>query len=193
MAEVKKKIIERIISVEKDNGQTIQLNVIKWGKNSSKHDLRVWDGEKSLKGFTLSKSELNRLCEAISRKYGDDKKRIVEIPVERLTFDISRMDAVDLKDIVQKYPECLNDYNRLRAILRDFYPKKSLEVNLILNVFHCGIVGQMLKSKQVKTVDMNRYINFMEKEFGIMEQYATGAILLWAKSLNIPCMIKEKS
>lgn len=193
MTQVKKEIIEKIISVDKDNGQTIQLNIIKWGKNSSKHDLRVWDGEKSLKGFTLSENELKRLCNALNSKYGVVKEKIIEIPVDRISFDIKRMDDVNLKEILEKYPKSMNDYNYLRALLRDYYPKKSLEVNLILNVLHCGIVGQMIKNKQIKTVDMNRYVNFMEKEYGTMEQYTVGAILLWAKSLDIPCKIREKT
>lgn len=189
MAEVKKEIIEKIISVDKDNGQTIQLNIIKWGKNSSKHDLRIWDGEKSLKGFTLSEDELKRLCDAMAKKYNTHLER-VEVPVGKLSFNVQRMDAIDLRAILDTYPNSFNDYNRFRALLRDKYPKKSLEVNLLLCVLHCGIVGQMMKLKQLKTVDMNRYIAFMEKEYGTMERYTTGAVMLWAKALDIPCKVK---
>ena len=69
MSGVKKEIIEKLICVEKDNGQTIQLNVIKRGKKSFQNDLRVWNGEKALNGFTLSDSELSELCKAINQKY----------------------------------------------------------------------------------------------------------------------------
>lgn len=189
MAEVKKEIIEKIFSIDKDNGQTIQLNIIKWGKNSSKHDLRIWDGEKSLKGFTLSEEELKRLCDAMAKKYNTHQER-VEVPVGKLSFDVQRMNAIDLRAILDTYPNSFNDYNRFRALLRDKYPKKSLEVNLLLCVLHCGIVGQMVKLKQLKTVDMNRYIAFMEKEYGTMGQYTAGAVMLWAKALDIPCKVK---
>lgn len=57
-------IIEKIFSIERENGQTIELNIIKWGTYTQKYDLRVWkDKETPLKGFTLSKDELNMLCE----------------------------------------------------------------------------------------------------------------------------------
>lgn len=71
MAGVKKEIIEKIICIEKENGNTIQLNVIKQGKKTIRNDLRVWNGEKALNGFTLSDNELSKFCKAINQKYAE--------------------------------------------------------------------------------------------------------------------------
>lgn len=46
MAEVKRDVIEHIFDVDKDNGQTIQLNIMKWGRNFQKYDLRIWNEDK---------------------------------------------------------------------------------------------------------------------------------------------------
>jgi len=182
MAELNKEIIKEIIKVPKDNGQSIQLNIIKWGRNSSKYDLRVWDGEKSLKGFTLSEEELNRLCRAVTLKYSRYRER----GEERTVFEIRQMNAIDLRSVLENHPESKDDYQRLRALLRDLYPQKTLEVNLILNVLHCGISGQMLRLKEVKTRDMKRFVNFLESQYGIRESCAAGAVIAWAKALDIP-------
>lgn len=186
MAEVNKEIVKRIFCVSKDNGQSIQLNIIKWGRNSSKYDLRVWDGEKSLKGFTLSDGELKKLCGAIASRY----RKTGEREAERMTFDVREMEEIDLKRILEEHPECRDDFNRLRAVMRDLYPKKTLEVNLILNVLHCGITGQMMRMKEVNTRDMKRFVYFMESQYGVSERYSVGAVLSWAKALDIPCNIK---
>lgn len=186
MAELNKEIIKEILKVPKDNGQSIQLNIIKWGRNSSKYDLRVWDGEKSLKGFTLSEEELKRLCRAVKSMYGPYKER----GEERTVFEICQMNDIDLRSVLDNHPESKEDYQRLRALLRDLYPKKTLEVNLLLNVLHCGISGQMNRLKEIKTRDMNRFVNFMESQYGIKESCATGAVIAWAKALDIPVDIE---
>lgn len=130
MAEVKRDLIEHIFDVDKDNGQTIQLNIMKWGRNSQKYDLRIWNEEKPLKGFNLSDQELKRLVVEIEKKYG--KKENAE-PKVKEQFQVEEVKEIDLKSILEKFPECENDNSRLRAVLRDFYPKDSREVNVADN------------------------------------------------------------
>ena len=146
MAEVKRDVIEHIFDVDKDNGQTIQLNIMKWGRNSQKYDLRIWNEDKPLKGFTLSDQELKGLVIELEKKYGKRGKAKPEVKEQ---FPVEEVKEVDLKTILEKYPECENDNARLRAVLRDFYPKNSREVNVVLNVQHCGIAGQIKKMKKV--------------------------------------------
>lgn len=189
MAEVKKEIIEHIFEFEKDNGQSIQLNIMKWGRNSQKYDLRVWDEEKPLKGMTLTEAEVVHLFEELNKKYGKGDVPSIT-PEVKDSFNMKQFRMVDLKKILIEHPECEYDFNRLRAVLRDYYPKNSLEVNLVLNVCHCGIAGQMKKLNRVNQSDMNRFVNFMEKEFGVKEEYTVGAVVLWAKALGIPCTAK---
>lgn len=63
--------VDRIFSIEKENGSTIELNIVKWGTNTPKYDLRVWRDEDSpLKGFTLSDDEVKRLCESCAEFIG---------------------------------------------------------------------------------------------------------------------------
>ena len=192
MAEVKREVIEHIFSIKKDNAQEIQLNIMKWGRNSQKYDLRIWDEDKPLKGITLSDKELKELCNAFGSKFGESKREVIRIPADKDEFDIKQIEVVDLQKVISDYPECTYDYNKLRGILRDRYPKNSREVNLILNVFHCGIAGQMQKLQKVSQSDMNRFVRFMENEFGVMDRYTVGAVMLWAKALNIKCQVNLK-
>lgn len=64
--------VEREIAVLEDRGhETVELNLIKWGNNQAKYDLRRWneDGE-PLKGITLSEDAIEELYRALSEELG---------------------------------------------------------------------------------------------------------------------------
>lgn len=63
MCDIKCEILETLIVFPEDNGYHKELNIIKWGDNSPKYDLRGWTAnrEKMTKGVTLTKEELTIL------------------------------------------------------------------------------------------------------------------------------------
>ena len=56
--EIKQKI--GVVS-KKLNGDTLELNLIQYGKYPAKYDLRRWSGGNMLKGLTMDKDELTTL------------------------------------------------------------------------------------------------------------------------------------
>ena len=55
-------IKQRISVVSKKlNGDTLELNLIQYGKYPAKYDLRRWSGGNMLKGLTMNKDELAAL------------------------------------------------------------------------------------------------------------------------------------
>lgn len=191
MAEVQKEIQDRIFRCDKDNGQSIQLNIVKWGRNSSKYDLRVWEGDKPYKGMTLSDQEVKRLAAEFVRYFGKPSLNNSQgVVFESNPKTPVHMEQVDLKRIISKYPSILNDYNRLAAIMRDMYPKYRLETTLLLNLFMTGAVAKIQKKKVLHDVDLKMYIGSMEREYGIMSQYTVAAVTHWAKALGTTCEFK---
>lgn len=61
MAEsMKCEILETYIEFPENRGYHLELNLVKWGDNEPKYDLRRWNEDRSrmTKGITLSKEEL---------------------------------------------------------------------------------------------------------------------------------------
>lgn len=70
MAEIKFEIKETIgILSESTKGWTKELNLISWNNREPKYDIRDWspDHEKMGKGITLSKEEVEKLKELLSK------------------------------------------------------------------------------------------------------------------------------
>lgn len=67
---VKCEILETFIEFpENGNGWHKELNLVKWGDNPPKYDLRSWDKDRSKmgKGLTFTKDELDLLKEELNR------------------------------------------------------------------------------------------------------------------------------
>ena len=66
------------------------------------------------------------------------------------------MNTIDLKPILQKYPDVVNNKGKLKNILRDIYPEMSREVNILIEVLESGIALQM------------RQLNYIEKKLSLI-------------------------
>lgn len=69
MAELKYEIVKKIGDLSKptNRGWKKELNLIKWGVNPQKYDIRDWneDHTRMGKGITLTEEELNKLKEVL--------------------------------------------------------------------------------------------------------------------------------
>lgn len=64
------KILEHIFSFGENNGWTKELNVVAWGSNPAKYDIRSWneDHTKMTKGITFSREELIQLRDVLTKE-----------------------------------------------------------------------------------------------------------------------------
>ncbi len=65
-------IKERISTLSKSYGQTLELNLIKYGIFKPKFDLRRWESKQMHKGITLNYYEITKLKDELN-KYLSDK------------------------------------------------------------------------------------------------------------------------
>lgn len=75
MADFKFEIVQNIgVLSTKNNGWTVELNIVKWGDNSPKFDIRSWDKDHAMmsKGISLNKEELKALSKLLSSYNGFD-------------------------------------------------------------------------------------------------------------------------
>ncbi|MBQ8944512.1 MAG: YdbC family protein [Clostridia bacterium] len=70
MPEFTYEVVENVaVLSENPKGWTKELNLISWNGREPKYDIREWapDHEKMGKGVTLSKEEMEALCEAVKK------------------------------------------------------------------------------------------------------------------------------
>ena len=96
-----------------------------------------------------------------------------------------RAAMIDLKVVIQNYPNSLKNRIQLAAILHDLYPTEKREVNLALAVYDCGIVNRISKMKTLELSQNRVFIKLLEDEWGIREDYALLAVKLWAMAFNV--------
>lgn len=69
MPELKCEILETLAELPESKGYHLELNLVKWGDNDPKYDLRRWNEDRSrmLKGVTLTKEELMILIDELQK------------------------------------------------------------------------------------------------------------------------------
>lgn len=69
MADIKCEILEGLVELPESKGFHLELNLVKWGDNPSKYDLRRWNGDRSkmAKGVTMTREELLILKDELSK------------------------------------------------------------------------------------------------------------------------------
>ncbi len=141
------KILKDFGVVADHDGVTLKLQLIKWGNNPIKYDLRVWQKDYAKGGITLNKAELKQLKDLIdslglskeaapkvTKKRGRPAKvkaeepKKVEEPVSEEKEDrsnIIRFPKVkpEIEKVVTKgnasYKDCETKINKDRAIFKD--------------------------------------------------------------------------
>lgn len=68
--EIEYKIVDTIAILSHKNAWTLELNIIKWGDNAPKFDIRTWneDHTKCGKGITLTDEEAQALVSALQQR-----------------------------------------------------------------------------------------------------------------------------
>ena len=92
---------------------------------------------------------------------------------------------IDLKSILQKYPESVKNKEQFRHILRDTYPEMSREVNIVVDVLEAGIALQIGKMDYLKEKDLKKYLSILEKVYGVSSVYGLSALYNWADGWGI--------
>ena len=68
---IKYEILEHINNIAMNGDNTLELNLMRWGDNDPKYDLRKWkrseDEERAYKGIALTEDELIALREALNK------------------------------------------------------------------------------------------------------------------------------
>ena len=96
------------------------------------------------------------------------------------------MEQIDLKQLVEQYPEVLADGTKLKAYILDLYPQcKRGMVNILVAIQQCGIVAEMQTSKNPSALDMSRWKKVLDDDYGFTGETAETCLQLWCSAFEI--------
>ena len=64
---------------------------------------------------------------------------------------------INLKEVITKYPECLESSEKLKAYLTDLYPDEKAKVSIIVAISNSGIAEEIKKLETVDEMTISRF------------------------------------
>ena len=92
---------------------------------------------------------------------------------------------IDLKAILNQFPNCLNSRASFKSILMDKYPTEKRMVNILTTLYECGVANKIKAKTSIDSNEMQGFIAQVENEHGIVGQYSQDAILIWADAFGV--------
>lgn len=97
---------------------------------------------------------------------------------------------INLKDVISKYPECLESSEKLRAYLTDLYPNEKAKVSIIVAIFNCGIAEEIKDSSSIDKMMLSRYCDKLENDFGYSSKLSQICLECWAEAYDKGTLIQ---
>lgn len=98
---------------------------------------------------------------------------------------------IDLKTILARNPSCLKSRTSFRGVLLDSYPSEKRTINILTILFECGIADRIKSMNDIDQAELQRLIAQTESDYGIGDQYAREAILIWAAAYDTVIAAEE--
>ena len=98
---------------------------------------------------------------------------------------------MNLNIILIKYPQCLESRAKLSAILRDLYPSERREINIVLDIYECGIADKIKHLKSIDALQVQAFCHQLEVEYALPAQYALRGLALWLEAYNVAIQKNE--
>ena len=96
---------------------------------------------------------------------------------------------IDLKEVITKYPECLDSAMKLKSFLADLYPEEKARCSILATIFDVGIAEQ-IKSGKVDNLSVDSYCNSLEDTYGYSPRLIRECISIWAEAFDANVEVK---
>lgn len=104
------------------------------------------------------------------------------------------MEQIDLRQLIEQYPEVLTDGTKLKAYILDLYPQcKRGMVNILVAIQQCGIVSEMQASKNPSALDMSRWKKVLDDDYGFAGATAEICLQMWCSAVGVQLEIKANA
>ena len=92
-----------------------------------------------------------------------------------------------LSDALKNHAELLADRQRVSGLLKDLFPERRREVNILLQIYDLGIVDELQRQREINQLFIQRFTGRIVNEYGTAEQLAEKMVLLWCYCYGHDC------
>ena len=98
------------------------------------------------------------------------------------------MRDINLKQIIEQFPDCVTDGAKLKAILLDTYPEISKAiVNTLVIMANSGIAKEIQDSENITKLDKSRWQKKLEDDYGLSEKVIRSCFNIVSTSFYAKC------
>ena len=100
---------------------------------------------------------------------------------------------IDLKQVIIKYPGCLESAGKLRSYLVDLYPEEKRNITIITTIFDCGIAEEIKKTKgTLDEIIISSYCNRLENNYAYSPKFSRECLLLWSDAYKVAVKTEDR-
>ena len=92
---------------------------------------------------------------------------------------------IDLKDVITKYPQCLETSQRLKAFLIDLYTDERPYIAILVSMYNAGIFFEIQKLKSIDDSQINTYCSKLKNEYGYDLSFSKDCIKICAQAFDV--------
>lgn len=85
----------------------------------------------------------------------------------------------ELLNVITRYFSDITNHNQLRSILKDCFPTKTRDINLLILLIQMNILQKIKNQDKIDTLFVNNLVSLMESEHAIMADNARYAVNTW--------------
>ncbi len=100
---------------------------------------------------------------------------------EKLHYKHKELDPFRMKlvDVIQHHILEVEDHQRIHSILRDFFPDKKKDVNLLGLLLKMNILDSIKSQPSIDSLFVSKFVSMLENEYGISFESAKYAVHSW--------------
>ena len=96
--------------------------------------------------------------------------------------------TIDLKKIITEYPDCLQNSQKLKAVISDLFPQCSQGlVRILVSFVEEKFVEEISSAKSVSKAMCSRWKKLLEDKYGYSQRLVEQAANLWSSAFNKKC------
>lgn len=87
-----------------------------------------------------------------------------------------------LTQMLEEWPDCVDDRRQFRSLLQDYIPQNKLQANLLLNAYDEDVVTQLKSSSDV-TLHALQLAKSLSDNYGVTKESAIWSVVTWCYML----------
>ena len=89
-----------------------------------------------------------------------------------------------LKNVIEEYPECLENSEKLKMHLNYLYPSEKAKTNIIVTIFDSGIANEIKKLSSIDEKTILFFCDKLENEYGYSREFSKECLNIWVYAYN---------